>query len=147
VLVDYGHNPEAISAVAQATRAVWGTRVHALLTLPGDRCDALLRDAARAAARGFPRLTVHEDRDLRWRAPGEVPALVYAAVRATAPHVACRVERDTVTALRDALAELQPGHVVVVFYDRLGDVLDVLTEAGAVPVEVPSLVTPPVGVA
>jgi cyanophycin synthetase len=90
---------------------------------------------------------VHEDRDLRGRAPGEVPALVYAAVRATAPHVACRVERDTVTALRDALAELQPGHLVVVFYDRLGDVLDVLTEAGAVPVEVPSLVTPPVGVA
>jgi cyanophycin synthetase len=147
VLVDYGRNPEAISAVAQVTRALWGTRVHALLTLPGDRCDALLRDAARAAARGFPRLTVHEDRDLRGRAPGEVPALVYAAVRATAPHVACRVERDTVTGLRDALAELQPGHVVVVFYDRLGDVLDVLTEAGAVPVEVPSLVTPPIGVA
>lgn len=60
LVVDYGHNLEAIRAISQMTSQWSGRRVTAILGLPGDRADALIEETARAAAQGFDRVFLAE---------------------------------------------------------------------------------------
>jgi cyanophycin synthetase len=139
LLVDYAHNPAAICAMADTLRRVWGPEhMVAAVTLPGDRRDDLLAEAARAIADGFDRVVVYEDADRRGRAAGEVPALVRREIAAYRPEVRCGVVRRVEEAVPAALAMAAPGDVVLVMYDRIDPVLALLGGLGAVPVEDPS---------
>ncbi|HWW76288.1 MAG TPA: Mur ligase family protein, partial [Pyrinomonadaceae bacterium] len=135
VMLDYGHNPEAFAAICQ-TAARWkGRRVTGIVGVPGDRSDALVEQAGRIAARGFERLVVKEDTDLRGRRPGEVAELLRRAINDETPWRECRVVQSEEEALRRELQELKPGDVVVMFYDKMEPLLPVLAEFGAEPVE------------
>ncbi|HEX8186747.1 MAG TPA: hypothetical protein VF586_00220, partial [Pyrinomonadaceae bacterium] len=46
----------------------------------------------------------------------------------------CRVVLDEIEALREELSAMEDGQVVVIFYDQLEPVLEVLEERGALPV-------------
>jgi cyanophycin synthetase len=139
VLVDYGHNPDAFAAISRLA-AGW-LAPHAAHTLtgvigvPGDRNDFVIAEAGRAAARGFHRLFIKEDQDLRGRRPGEVAQLLHAAVTTEAPQRECRLVLDELTALRTALDEAVPGEVIVVFYEKLEPVLGLLAQYGAQPAQ------------
>jgi cyanophycin synthetase len=63
-----------------------------------------------------------------------VARLLCEAVNAEWPGTECRVVLDEVEALRSELLELQSGQVVIVFYDKLGPIQEVLREFGAEPV-------------
>jgi len=131
VLLDYGHNPDAFASVCR-TAARWrGRRVTGVIGVPGDRSNSLIEQAGRVAARGFRRVVVKEDRDLRGRCPGEVAGLLCRAVRDEAPGRECRVVLREEEALRGELERLAPGDVVVMFYERLGPLLEMLREFGA----------------
>jgi cyanophycin synthetase len=131
VMVDYGHNPDAFEAVCR-TAAKWeDRRVTGIVGVPGDRDDLVVEQAGRVAARGFHRVIIKEDKDLRGRAPGEVAKLLCAAVDDEWPGTECRIVLDEVEALRSELAGLEDRQVVVVFYDKLEPVLEVLREFGA----------------
>ena len=134
VLIDYGHNPAAIGAVgAIAGRWRWG-RITGVVGLPGDRSNHVLRGAAAVAANVFDRIYVREDRYLRGRAPGEVPALIAEEIQRFNDACPCRIVRDTRDALREALTTMQPGELIVVFYEELDEVREILLEADASPV-------------
>ena len=132
VLLDYGHNPAALDAVAALVRRA-DRRVTAVIAAPGDRPDELIRECGRAAARGFDRLVIKEDADLRGRATGEVAALLLAGAKEEDPEGECVVLRDEREAVRTALREMGEGELVVVFYDDPDAVKEVLAEFGAVP--------------
>jgi cyanophycin synthetase len=118
------------------TAARWrGLRVTGVVGVPGDRSDALIRQAGRVAARGFERVVIKEDEDLRGRRPGEVAEIIRAAVNEEAPWRECAVVLDEEEALRGELRRLGAGEVVVMFYDRLEPLRRILEESGAVPVE------------
>jgi cyanophycin synthetase len=135
VVLDYGHNPQAFAAVCQ-TAARWrGLHVTGIVGVPGDRSDALVEQAARIAARGFSRLLVKEDKDLRGRRPGEVADLIRRAVNEEAPWRECAVVLDEEEALRRELSRLGAGDVVVMFYDKFEPLRRILREFGAEPVE------------
>ena len=133
VLLDYGHNPEAFRAVCRMAARWEGLRVTGVVGVPGDRSDELIEEAGRAAARGFQRIIIKEDKDLRGRAPGEVAERLCRVVAAEAPARECLVRLDEVEALRLELEQAGPGEVVVVFYDKLAPLLRVLEEFGAEP--------------
>ncbi|HYE16340.1 MAG TPA: cyanophycin synthetase [Pyrinomonadaceae bacterium] len=133
VMLDYGHNPEAFAAVCRTAARWHGRRVTGIVGVPGDRSDALIEEAGRAAARGFNRIVVKEDEDTRGRRRGEVASLLCRAVAAEAPGLECRVCLDEPEALRGELRRLGPDDVVVVFYDKLAPLLRVLEEFGATP--------------
>ena len=134
VMVDYGHNPEAFLAVCRMAAKWEGRRVTGIIGVPGDRDDSVVERAGRVAARGFHRVIVKEDRDLRGREPGEVARLLCKAVNDEWPGTECRIVLDEIEALREELRVSEEGQVVVIFYDKLEPVLDVLGESGAVPV-------------
>jgi cyanophycin synthetase len=134
VLVDYGHNPDAFEAICRMAARWEDRRVTGIIGVPGDRDNAVIEQAGRVAARGFHRIIIKEDKDLRGRQPGEVARLLCEAVNAEWPGTECRVVLDEVEALRSELLELQSGQVVIVFYDKLGPIQEVLREFGAEPV-------------
>jgi cyanophycin synthetase len=74
VMVDYGHNTDAFDAICKMTSAWNDRQVTGIISVPGDRDDAIIDRAARAAAKGFDKVIIREDSDLRGRKPGDVAA-------------------------------------------------------------------------
>ncbi len=135
VLVDYGHNPDAFSSICQMAAKWRGRRVTGIIGVPGDRDDSVVEQAGRAAARGFERIIIKEDQDLRGRRSGEIAKLLRAAAISEAPDCECQVVLNETEALRTALNEAEPGEVVVIFYEKLDPALAVLDEFGATPAQ------------
>jgi cyanophycin synthetase len=134
VFVDYGHNPDAFLAVCRMAAGWKGRRVTGVIGVPGDRDDSVVEQAGRIAARGFHRVIIKEDKDLRGREQGEVAKLLCQAVNDESPTTECHVVLDEVEALRSEIEKMREGQVVVVFYDKLEPVLKLLEEWGATPV-------------
>ncbi|HSE98085.1 MAG TPA: cyanophycin synthetase, partial [Blastocatellia bacterium] len=135
VLIDYGHNPDAFEAVCRMAAQWEGRRVTGIIGVPGDRDDTVIEQAGRVAARGFYRIFIKEDRDLRGRRNGEVAQLLCRAVESENQGRECRVIPDEVEALDTAIREIEPGEIVVHFYEKLDPVVDLLRRRGAEPAE------------
>ncbi|HEU0180021.1 MAG TPA: cyanophycin synthetase [Blastocatellia bacterium] len=139
-LLDYGHNPDAFTAVCQMAAKWRGRRVTGVIGVPGDRDDMVVEQAGRAAARGFERVIIKEDRDTRGRRRGEIADLLRRAVMSEAPGRDCRVALDEIAAMQMAIEEIEPSDVVVIFYEKLAPALSLLEQFGAKPaLSVPSL--------
>jgi cyanophycin synthetase len=110
-----------------------GFTVTGIIGVPGDRTDELVKESARIAARGFHRIVIKEDTDLRGRRKGEVARLLCETVSEESPDRRCDIVLDEVEAFSDALAEMKENEVVVLFYDKLPPVLDILRREGATP--------------
>lgn len=132
-LVDYGHNPDAFEAVCKMAGQWTGRRVTGVIAVPGDRDNSVSEQAARAAAQGFHRLIIKEDKDLRGRESGEIAELLCRVANEAKPGLQCRVILDEKEALREALRTIEPEEVVVIFYEKLDSVLSVLREFDASP--------------
>ncbi len=133
LLVDYGHNAHAFAAVAQLAARWRAGRVTAVVSVPGDRADALIVEAGRTLAAGFDRIVVREDDDRRGRRPGEVAGLLCQAIGEVAPERECTTVLDERAALRHAVATMEPGELVVLFYDEMHGIEAVLRQVGARP--------------
>jgi cyanophycin synthetase len=134
VMVDYGHNSDAFEAICRMTSNWKDRRVTGIITVPGDRDDSIIDRAARVAAKGFDKVVVREDHDLRGRKRGEVANILCRGVRETSPTTECEVVLDEVEALRQAVSRMAKGEVIVVFYEKLQPVQQALEEMAAQPV-------------
>lgn len=133
VLIDYGHNPGAFEAICKMAANWEDFTVTGIIGVPGDRDDELVINAARIAARGFHRIVIKEDVDLRGRQKGEVARILCETVNRVAPDRRCDIVLDEVRAFSEALAEMRENEIVVVFYDKLAPILEVLVTHGAIP--------------
>jgi cyanophycin synthetase len=131
VMIDYGHNPDAFEAVSHLAAQLRAPRVTGIVGVPGDRDDSVIIEAGRVAAKGFHRLLVKEDRDLRGRKPGEVAGLLCQSVNEASPGRECHVILDECAALEQELARMRQGDFVVLFYDRLDAVTRILERHAA----------------
>ncbi len=130
VIVDYGHNAPAFRRVAEFARTLRPRRLLGVIGVPGDRGDEQIIAAGEAAASGFDELFIKEDSDLRGRAPGEVARLLCkGARRAGMPAPLLHVITEEVAAVKEALRRACHGDVVVVFYERLEPVMELLAAA------------------
>ena len=121
VILDYGHNPAAVSAIVDLAQKldVSGRRL-CVLAAPGDRRDEDIAEIARIASTGFDRLILRRDDDLRGRAPGEVPELLKkAALAAGYPEAQLQIIADEEAALDAALQMARPGDLLIVFGDKI----------------------------
>ncbi len=119
VILDYGHNPAAISAMALLARRlkVEGRRI-AVLAAPGDRRDEDIREIARIGAQNFDVLFLRRDDDPRGRGPEEVPKMMAEAALATGfPAENLHVINDEVTAINAALEFARRGDLLMIFGD------------------------------
>ncbi|HKS29602.1 MAG TPA: cyanophycin synthetase [Pyrinomonadaceae bacterium] len=133
VLLDYGHNPAALLSVCRMAGQWRGFNVTGIIGAPGDRCDELIEEAGRIAARGFNRIIIKEDYDLRGRVPGEVAQMLLRAVKSEVPERDCQVVLDELEAAEREIQSIGAGDVLVVFYDRIEPIREALRARGALP--------------
>ncbi len=131
VVLDYAHNPAALAAVGEFVSGRWGRDSVAVLTLPGDRADALVTESARAVARAFDRVVIYEDVDLRGREPGEMTKLISSALTEVRPEIRYEQAASMEEAVTLGLALAAPGDPVLVVYEKLAPVLALLGRLGA----------------
>jgi len=134
VMVDYGHNTDAFDAICKMTSAWNDRQVTGIISVPGDRDDSIIDRAARAAAKGFDKVIIREDRDLRGRKPGDIANILCRAIREAAPATECEVIFDEIEALRQAVSRMVKNEVIVLFYEKLQAVQTALQELDAQPV-------------
>jgi cyanophycin synthetase len=121
VILDYGHNPAAVRAMADlvAKLTVEGQRI-CVLAGPGDRRDEDLLEIARIAARGFDFVILRRDDDLRGRGPDEVPKLMAREMLAHGfPEDRLRIIPDEQDAIESALAMARRGDLLLIFGDKI----------------------------
>lgn len=128
VLVDYGHNIPAITALGEICRRLRPRRVVTVLGLPGDRRDADIRQSARVVAGFSHQIIIREDADLRGRASGEMAELIRQAIELGAPRD-IRVVLDEAQAVKEAVVGAGPGSLVLVLYECYGRVREATEEA------------------
>ncbi len=116
VLIDYAHNPDGLAQLLTVARALKPQRLGLLLGQAGNRGDTAITELARTAAGFAPDQVLVKELPLmlRGRAPGEVPALIHAALQqAGLPAERIADEPDEEAAARALLRWARPGDVVV----------------------------------
>ena len=121
VILDYGHNPAAVAAMAEtAARMEVGGRRLCVLAAPGDRRDEDVRELARAAAGTFDHFIVRSDDSLRGRKVGEITGLLRASlVDAGVSANAITTIESEVEAVGAALKMGARGDLLVIFGDDI----------------------------
>ena len=121
VILDYGHNPAAVTAMVSLARRleISGRRI-CVLSAPGDRRDEDIRDVAKAAAAGkFEHFILRRDDDPRGRGPTEVPRLLREALLEHGiTDSQITVIPDEVQAINAALSLGQRGDLILIFGDK-----------------------------
>ena len=122
VLLDYAHNPEALRALGRVVSALKppGQRSICMISIPGDRREADIRQMGEIGAEHFDVLVFRETPDNRGRGKGEVMRLLAEGARAAgcAPNRIHEVYEEAEAAdLCLRLAE--PGDLVVLTPTRV----------------------------
>jgi cyanophycin synthetase len=133
VLVDYAHNPHAMTALGSFIDAIAaeGSNGHAplvtgkrigVVATAGDRRDRDIRELGRVAASYFDRIVIREDKNPRGRPRGETAGLIQEGIEAAVAEGArCRkIETvlDELDATRHALDLGRRGDLVVLCVDH-----------------------------
>ena len=121
VILDYGHNPAAVQAMADLVGRleVTGRRI-GVVSAPGDRRDDDLRAIARIAGKAFDHIIFRRDEDRRGRGASEVPTLMQDTLIALGvPAAQLQVIVDEQQAIDAALKLAQPGDLLVIFGDNI----------------------------
>lgn len=131
VLLDYGHNPDALIAIGAMTKKWNVTKRTGVITTPGDRSDDIIRMSGIAAALVFDKVIVREDQDTRGRAPGEVAQILCEAVHHEKQNIECERIIDPIESLRSSIDQMEQGELVIYFYESLEQALQTLQQYGA----------------
>jgi cyanophycin synthetase len=121
VILDYGHNPAAVQAMANLVQKleVTGRRI-VVMTSPGDRKDEDMRDMCKVAAKNFDHVILRQDDDTRGRAPLEVPKLMEKALLdAGLKKEQVEIVADEQQAVEHALRTAKRGDLLLVFADKI----------------------------
>jgi cyanophycin synthetase len=123
VLIDYAHNPDGLRGLMNVAARLRRTgRMALLLGQAGNRANADIEELAATAARFRPDFVVIKETEsyMRGRAPGEVPAILQAALlRSGMLATSLEVQPSEIGAVKRALGWARPGDVLVLpVHDR-----------------------------
>jgi cyanophycin synthetase len=121
VILDYGHNPAAIQAMADlVNRLECSGRRICVLSAPGDRRDADIRAIAQIASKAFDVVVLRRDDDTRGRGSDEVPRMMEAELLASGfPKDRIHMVPDEQTAIETGLKLCKRGDLLLAFADKV----------------------------
>ena len=123
LIADYGHNPDAIDALAKAVERMPARRRSVVISGAGDRRDEDITLQTAILGKVFDDMVLFEDACQRGRADGEVLSLLRAGA-ANAPRTRSVTEvRGEFLAIDTALARLEPGDLCLILIDQVEEAL------------------------
>ena len=118
VIVDYGHNPAAMAAMAELVVNMRRKRAIGILGAAGDRRNEDILELGRVAAGGFDFVIVKEDPDRRGRPVGEAASIVAEGlVQGGLAQERFVIDVEEPDAIDRGLAMAEPGDLLVIFAD------------------------------
>ncbi|QIL70137.1 cyanophycin synthetase [Diaphorobacter sp. HDW4B] len=128
VIADYGHNPDAIRALAQAVQAMPAKHRSVVISGAGDRRDQDIVEQTRILGQYFDDVILYQDACQRGREDGEVLALLKQGLEG-APRTTYSTEiHGEFLAIDHALERLQPGDLSLILVDQVEESLTYLAK-------------------
>ncbi|MBI3863005.1 MAG: cyanophycin synthetase [Planctomycetia bacterium] len=124
VVVDYGHNADALIALIDAISRFPHDRRSVVYTAAGDRRDADIIRQAEIIGNGFDRVIIYEDKCTRGRADGEVIALMRQGLTKAVRVREILETRGEFRAIESGLSSLQTGDLILVQADQVEEALE-----------------------
>ncbi|WP_306114461.1 MULTISPECIES: cyanophycin synthetase [unclassified Roseovarius] len=150
VILDYAHNPAAIAAIADLSDRldVAGKRI-VVMSMPGDRRDQDVADAAEKLAGHFNHYICKADDNRRGRGHDEIPQMLREGLkRHGVEDAAVSVIPDEVEAVDHGLNMAEDGDLLVILGDDSArcwkQVIYFQSEEGEAPAPTPTPTAPPV---
>ncbi|HCY64016.1 MAG TPA: cyanophycin synthetase [Oxalobacteraceae bacterium] len=123
VIADYGHNPDAITALVQAVESMPAKRRSVVISGAGDRRDEDISDQTRILGKAFDDVVLYQDQCQRGRADGEVIALLRQGLQGATRTSHVEEITGEFIAIDRALARLQPGDLCLILVDQVEEAL------------------------
>ncbi|WP_062309614.1 cyanophycin synthetase [Polynucleobacter sinensis] len=128
VIADYGHNPDAMRALASAIEAMKPKRSHVVISGAGDRRDEDIRDLTRILGNSFDNVILYQDQCQRGRADGEVLKLLQEGLVGTKKAKQVKEITGEFLAIDTALNDLAEGDICLILIDQVEESLAYLKE-------------------
>ena len=124
VILDYGHNVSALSALIEAICAFPHERRAVVYSAAGDRRDEDMVAQGRILGDAFDRVLLYEDQYKRGRADGEIMRLIRQGLAAGARVKEIEEFQGSFHSVDAALDALKPGDLLLLQADTIDDTLD-----------------------
>lgn len=130
VILDYGHNIEGYKKVLAAVNEITDGEIIGVIGIPGDRSEEAALEIGRISSEFIDKVIIKEDRDRRGRRPGEVAEIIKRGITSAIDKANIKVILDEVEAFKEAISESNRGDSIIVFYERLEPLLNVIATIG-----------------
>ena len=123
VIADYGHNPDAISALVQAVETIPSKRRSIVISGAGDRRDEDIRQQGALAGEAFDDVLLYQDQCQRGREDGEVLRLLREGLANAKRTSNIEEIRGEFVAIDRALSLLDSGDLCLILVDQVEESL------------------------
>ena len=123
VIADYGHNPDAISALVHAVESMPGQRRSVVISGAGDRRDEDIRQQTQILGAAFDDVLLYQDQCQRGRADGEVLALLRRGLNGATRTSHVEEINGEFVAIDRALARLEKDDLCLILIDQVDEAL------------------------
>ena len=124
VIADYGHNPDAITALVRAVDNMPSKRRSVVISGAGDRRDEDIRQQTQILGDAFDSVILYQDQCQRGRADGEVLALLRQGLAGAKRTRNVDEIRGEFLAIDTALARLGEGDLCLILVDQVEGALE-----------------------
>lgn len=128
VIADYGHNPDAIRALVNATNSIPAKERVVVISGAGDRRDDDIRQQTRILGEAFDRVILYQDQCQRGREDGEVLALLREGLEGAPKTKHVEEIRGEFIAIDRALEGLSKDDLCLILIDQVEESLDYLAK-------------------
>ncbi len=123
LIADYGHNPDAILALARAIESMPAKRRLVVISGAGDRRDEDIRQQTEILGDAFDEVVLYQDACQRGRADGEVVALLRQGLAGAKRAKEVTEIQGEFLAIDAALARLEAGDLCLILIDQVDEAL------------------------
>lgn len=123
LIADYGHNPDAMLALANAIEAMPAKRRIVVISGAGDRRDQDIRQQTEILGAAFDEVVLYQDQCQRGRTDGEVIALLRSGLHNAKRTKHINEIRGELVAIDTALEKLSEGDLCLILVDQIDESL------------------------
>ncbi|EJN05884.1 cyanophycin synthetase [Herbaspirillum sp. YR522] len=123
LIADYGHNPDAISALIKAVDSMPAKRRSVVISGAGDRRDIDITRQTEMLGDAFDEVVLYQDQCQRGRSDGEVIALLRQGLEKATRTAEVKEIHGEFLAIDTALATLNDGDLCLILIDQIDEAL------------------------
>lgn len=131
IILDYGHNVGGYTSVLNSLTSIKKERIIGVIGVPGDRRDEDISEVGRICGSLMDEIIIKEDIDKRGRKNGEVAAFLESGIKES-NNQNYKICLEEVNALKEALEISKTGDLIIVFYEELAPLVDIINECNTI---------------